>query len=87
MLCNIITTTVLFTQVIPTLTLPGYNIFQVVVHEIGHALGLRHSKERNALMAPYYKGYIPIFDFNLHDDDIQGWSNECVCMLVLYCVT
>jgi len=48
----------------------GTNLFQVAAHELGHSLGLSHSDERNALMAAFYRGYIP--SFNLHKDDIQA---------------
>ena len=50
----------------------GYNVFQVAAHEFGHALGLKHSQEPDALMYPYYRGYTPIFDYLLPQDDIQG---------------
>ncbi|KAM5273775.1 matrix metalloproteinase-28 isoform 2-T2 [Ctenodactylus gundi] len=33
----------------------GRNLFVVLVHEIGHTLGLTHSTAPRALMAPYYK--------------------------------
>ncbi|CAL4067849.1 unnamed protein product [Meganyctiphanes norvegica] len=48
----------------------GTNLFQVAAHELGHSLGLSHSDERNALMAAFYRGYIP--SFSLHKDDIQA---------------
>lgn len=48
----------------------GTNLFQVAAHEFGHSLGLSHSDVRQALMAPFYRGYDPIF--NLDTDDIQG---------------
>lgn len=33
---------------------PGFNIYQVLTHELGHALGLNHSAVPNSLMNPYY---------------------------------
>ncbi|KRZ45474.1 Acyl-protein thioesterase 1, partial [Trichinella pseudospiralis] len=49
----------------------GVDLYAVAAHEIGHSLGLKHSKNRNALMAPFYQTYSNS-GIHLHNDDIQA---------------
>lgn len=51
------------------LNLLGYSLFLVAAHEFGHALGLEHSQDPGALMAPVYTF---TKDFRLSQDDING---------------
>ncbi|KPP79916.1 hypothetical protein Z043_100463 [Scleropages formosus] len=54
-----------------TLDGKGINLLLVAAHEFGHALGLDHSKDRNALMYPTYS-YVETRGYSLPKDDRRG---------------
>ncbi|KAL0188913.1 hypothetical protein M9458_016012, partial [Cirrhinus mrigala] len=46
-----------------------YSLFLVAAHEFGHALGLEHSEDPGALMAPIYTFTKTL---RLSNDDVKG---------------
>lgn len=48
----------------------GLPIFQVALHEIGHSLGLKHSKKKDAVMWPLY-GYKSNKNISLDEEDVH----------------
>ncbi|XP_027436228.1 matrix metalloproteinase-26 isoform X2 [Zalophus californianus] len=48
----------------------GFNLFLVAIHELGHSLGLLHSKSLNSIMYPRYVNWDPR-TFHLDGDDIK----------------
>lgn len=50
----------------------GKSLQYVAVHELGHSLGLYHSKDVNAIMFPYYKMPKVGEKIKLGNDDIKG---------------
>lgn len=49
----------------------GRSLLWVATHELGHALGLAHSNDKESVMYTDYRGY-DLFDVHLNHDDVKG---------------